>query len=353
MQIGLVGLTNSGKSTLFHLLTGVKNTAGQNKANKGVVKVPDSRVDFLSELFKPRKTTYATLEAVDIPGLVPGQEKSAVTFLQAVRDSDVLIHVIQAFESDDAPHVEGSLDVFRDVEMVGYELLLADLDQVSKRLEKINSGKRKQENEVENKLLDRIQQCLEDEKPILSLDLNEEEDMLVRNFQFLTAKPFVVVVNVDENDIQGENVVGISKLKEYCDERGIPLQVLPAKIEQEISELDGEERQMFMEDLGIELSGLEVVTRLVYEKLNLISFFTVGEDEVKAWTINRGTNARKAAGKIHSDIERGFIRAEVIEYDSFKAAGSMAAARDNGTLRLEGKEYIVKDGDIVHFRFNV
>ncbi|MGE5403408.1 MAG: DUF933 domain-containing protein, partial [Candidatus Saccharibacteria bacterium] len=174
-----------------------------------------------------------------------------------------------------------------------------------------------------------------------------------RNFQFLTAKPFVVVVNVDENDIQGEKAPGIDQLKTYCSERSIPLQVLPAKIEQEISELDGDERQMFMEELGIKSSGLEVLTRLVYEKLNLISFFTVGEDEVKAWTINRGTNARKAAGKIHSDIERGFIRAEVIEYDSFVAAGSMAAARDNGTLRLEGKEYIVKDGDIVHFRFNV
>ncbi|MGE5405780.1 MAG: GTPase, partial [Candidatus Saccharibacteria bacterium] len=187
MQIGLVGLTNSGKSTMFQLLTGASNSAGQNKANKGVVKVPDKRVDFLSGQFKPKKTTYATLEAVDIPGLIPGQEKSAVTFLQAVRDSDVLIHVIQAFDSDDAPHVEGSLDVFRDVEMVGYELLLADLDQVSKRLEKITSGKRKQENAVEHALLERIQKCLEDEKPILSLDMNEEEETLVRNFQFLTA----------------------------------------------------------------------------------------------------------------------------------------------------------------------
>lgn len=351
MQIGLVGLTQSGKSTIFKLLTGVDSAS--TKSSRAVVKVPDARIDYLSGVFKPKKTTYAALEAVDIPGLVPGGDKSAAGFLQAVRDADVLIQVVQAFDNPSMPHVMGDIDPFRDLELVSYELLLADLDLIEKRIERINASKKKKEQESELNLLLRLKEVLEQELPVSSLNLNDEEEAFVRNYQLLTAKPAVVVLNVSEDDIASGAFPGQEKVTAYLRERNIPMQVLSARIEQEISELTGDEKEMFMSDLGITESGVAVLTRLVYQKLGLISFFTVGEDEVKAWTIEKGLNARRAAGKIHSDIERGFIRAEVIEYDAFVTAKTMAAARDAGTLRLEGKEYIVKDGDIVHFRFNV
>jgi len=354
MQIGLVGLSNSGKTTLFQLLTGMKDVSGsQAKAARGMVKVPDSRIDYLSSVFKPKKTTYAALEAVDIPGLVPGAEKSTVSFLTAVRESDVLIHVIQDFENPEVMHLQEDLNPMRDLELVIYELLLADLDQIEKRIERIEKGKPNKANQEEKVLLERLRHALEEEQPISSLELSAEEEVLVRNYRFLTAKPYVVVVNVDESRISDHESHRNSEIARYCDRQGIPIQFLSARIESEIAELDGEERQMFLADLGIEESGLVTVTRLVYTRLGLISFFTVGEDEVKAWTITRGMNARQAAGRIHSDIERGFIRAEVVAYEDFVRAGSLAAARSEGTLRLEGKDYIVQDGEIVHFRFNV
>lgn len=353
MQIGLVGLSQSGKTTLFQLLTGFKGSQPAGKSNKAVVKVPDARIDYLSGVFKPKKTTFATLEAVDIPGLIPGADKSAVSFLQAVRESDILIHVIQNFNNPDVPHIYGDLDPMRDLEAVSYELLLADLDQIEKRLDKIKEGKQKNVNPTEVALLEKLKAVLEDERPITSVDLSDDEEIFVRNYQFLTAKPYIVVVNVDENALLDQDYPQAEEIIKYCQERNTPLQFLSAKIENEISELEGEERDMFLEELGIKETGISVLTRLVYEKLGLISFFTVGEDEVRAWTIEKDTIARKAAGKIHSDIERGFIRAEVIAYSDFLKAGSMAAARTEGTLRLEGKEYIVKDGDIAHFRFNV
>lgn len=353
MQIGLVGLSNSGKTTLYQLLTGVNSLNTQGKSNRGVVRVPDARIDFLANHFKPRKTTYAVLEAVDIPGLIPGQDRSSISFLQAARDCDLLVHVIQAFNNPDVPHIDGDIDPMRDFQLINYELLLSDLDQVCRRLERIRQGKRKKENAGEEELLESIKTVLESEKPISSLNLDPEQELIVRNYQFLTAKPFVVVINVDEDDLAANNVKNMDELRLYCQERAIPVQILSARIELEISQLEGEEKEIFLKEMGIEKSGLEVVTRLIYERLNLISFFTVGEDEVKAWTIQRGTNARKAAGKIHSDIEKGFIRAEVVSFDAFKEYGSMAAAREAGLLRLEGKDYIVEDGDIIHFRFNV
>lgn len=354
MQIGLVGLSNSGKTTLFQLLTGMRESPGsQGKTNRGIVKVPDPRIDYLSGLFNPKKTTYATLEAVDIPGLIPGAERSTVSFLTAVREADVLIHVIQDFENPEAPHLEGNLNPLRDLELVLYELLLADLDQVDKRIERIRTGKPNKANAEEIDLLKRLKDTLEAEQPISSLELSAEEALLVRNYRFLTAKPYVVVVNIDESRISEHETNHASEIAEYCRTQEIPLQYLSARIESEIAELDGDERQLFLEELNITESGLVIVTRLVYSRLGLISFFTVGEDEVKAWTITRGMAAREAAGKIHSDIERGFIRAEVVAFDDFKKAGSMSAARNEGTLRLEGKDYTVKDGDIVHFRFNV
>jgi GTP-binding protein YchF len=354
MQIGLVGLSNSGKTTLFQLLTGVKDPTGsQGKTNRGVVKVPDSRVDYLSAQFKPKKTTFATLEAIDIPGLIPGADRSTVSFLTTVREADVLVHVIQNFENPEAPHLEGNLNPLRDLELVLYELLLADLDQIEKRIQRMKTGKQNKVNEEERALLHKLKDTLENEQPISSLEFSAEEELMVRNYRFLTAKPYVVVVNIDESRISDHETNHNSEIAEYCRAQGIPLQFLSARIESEIAELDGDERQLFLEELNIVESGLVIVTRLVYSRLGLISFFTVGEDEVKAWTITKGMAAREAAGKIHSDIERGFIRAEVIAYDDFAKAGSMAAARTEGTLRLEGKEYVVKDGDIIHFRFNV
>ena len=354
MQIGLVGLSYSGKTTLFQLLTGIKQDhTMQGKANRGVVKVPDSRVDYLSALYKPKKTTYATLEAVDIPGLIPGAERSTASFLTAVREADILVNVIQDFENPEAPPHEGELNPQRDLELVLYELLLADLDQVERRIERIKSGKPSKINQEELALLQKLKSALEAEIPVSSLELSAAEELMVRNYRFLAAKPYVVVVNVDESRISDHEAHSNSEIAGFCRERGIPWHYLSARIESEIAELDGEERQLFLEELNIKESGLVTVTRLVYTRLGLISFFTVGEDEVKAWTITKGLTAREAAGKIHSDMERGFIRAEVVAFDDFARAGSMNAARTEGTLRLEGKDYIVNDGDIIHFRFNV
>lgn len=354
MQIGLVGLCNSGKTTLFQLLTGTKDSSyASGKANRGIFKVPDSRVDYLSDMFKPKKTTHATLEAIDIPGLIPGADRSTVSFLTSVRESDVLVHVIQDFENPEAPHLEGSLDPLRDLELVSYELLLADLDQIEKRLERMKKSKPGNDYDIELALLAKCKDAVESEKLISSITFLPQEEPFLRNYRFLTAKPYVVVVNLDENRIADNDSYSSTPINLYCKEHNIPLLFLSARIESEISQLDGDDRQIFLEELGINESGLVLVSRLVYNRLGLISFFTVGEDEVKAWTITEETIARDAAGKIHSDIERGFIRAEVIAYQDFLHAGSMAAARNEGTFRLEGKEYIVKDGDIVHFRFNV
>ncbi|MGI6513538.1 MAG: redox-regulated ATPase YchF [Syntrophomonadaceae bacterium] len=354
MQIGLVGLSYSGKTTLFQLLTGMKQSSSlQGKANHGMVKVPDSRVDYLSALYKPKKTIYATLEAVDIPGLIPGAERSTASFLTAVREADVLVHVIQDFENLEAPPHEGEINPRRDLELVLYELLLADLDQIERRIDRIKAGKPSKVNQEELVLLQKLKNTLEAEIPVSSLELSPSEELLVRNYRFLTAKPYVVVVNVDEAKISDHEANCNSEIAAFCREREIPWHYLSARIESEIAELDGEERQLFLEELNITESGLVTVTRLVYTRLGLISFFTVGEDEVKAWTITKGLTAREAAGKIHSDMERGFIRAEVIAFDDFAKAGSMTAARTEGTLRLEGKDYVVNDGDIIHFRFNV
>ncbi|MGE5398266.1 MAG: redox-regulated ATPase YchF [Chitinophagales bacterium] len=352
MQVGIVGLSLSGKTTFFQVMTGSKNVS-QGKSSQAIVKIPDNRVDYLSSVFNPRKTTYASLEAIDIPGLIPGGQKTSSGFLQAVRDSDLLVHVIRAFENPEVPYLDAELNPMGDLEHLSYELLLADLDQIEKRIERMHSGKAKKQNEQELGLLERLKDALEHEKPLSTVSMSDEEEILTRNYQFLTAKPCIVVVNIDEKNLETMDYPRRKELEEYCRERGIPVQVLSARIEQELSELQGDDRALFLEELGIKEPGLQVLTRLVYERLGLISFFTVGEDEVKAWTIEKGTPARKAAGKIHSDIERGFIRAEVISYESFCAAGSMNNAKNEGTLRLEGKEYVVQDGEIVHFRFNI
>jgi GTP-binding protein YchF len=354
MQLGIIGLPIVGKTTIFELLTEGRHKGGSaSKANSAIARIPDYRIDYLSELYKPKKTTYAQLEVVDIPGLAPGNEKGASVFLDAVRQADALLHVVRVFEDDLVPMVSEKIDPIEDIELISYELLLADLDLIDKRIQRINSGKRKPQAEKELGLLARLREALENQLPITNVELNEEEQTIMKSYQFLTNKPLLVCLNLSEADLVSGRYPGREQVQEYSQRYGIPIVELSASIERDIAELEEEERGLFMQEAGIDEPGLVKVSRSMYERLGLISFFTVGEDEVKAWTIEKGTIARKAAGKIHSDIERGFIRAEVVEFQDLKEKGSMAAVKEHGLFRLEGKEYIIKDGDIVHFRFNI
>lgn len=352
MQIGLIGLPQVGKTTLFELMTGVRDRGVVGKASTGMARVPDSRIDKLSQMYKPKKTTYAQIEVIDIPGLIPSSDKGASTFLAAVRDADALVHVVRAFNSEEVPHVEGSIDPVRDVELIEYELLLADLDLVEKRIQRIKDGKKVKPEQIhEIELLERIRSGLETEKRLSELDLTEAEWQSLTAYQFLTDKPLVLAVNVNEDALS--DYTGRDELIAYTTARSIPMVEISARIEAELAELSLEEREVFMQDLGLTEPGLDRIMRSLYHRLGLISFFTVGEDEVRAWTITEGTNARKASGKIHSDLERGFIRAEVIASHDLLRLGSMSKARDEGLVRLEGKEFTVHDGDIMHVRFNV
>ena len=354
MQLGIIGLPIVGKTTIFELLTEGRHKGGSaSKANSAIARIPDYRIDYLSELYKPKKTTYAQLEVVDIPGLAPGNEKGASVFLDAVRQADALLHVVRVFEDELVPMVSEKIDPIEDIELISYELLLADLDLIDKRIQRINSGKRKPQAEKELGLLARLREALENQLPITNVELNEEEQTIMKSYQFLTNKPLLVCLNLSEADLVSGRYPGREQVQEYSQRYGIPIVELSASIERDIAELEEEERGLFMQEAGIDEPGLVKVSRSMYERLGLISFFTVGEDEVKAWTIEKGTIARKAAGKIHSDIERGFIRAEVVEFQDLKEKGSMAAVKEHGLFRLEGKEYIIKDGDIVHFRFNI
>ncbi|HQD89633.1 MAG TPA: redox-regulated ATPase YchF [Syntrophomonadaceae bacterium] len=354
MQLGIIGLPMVGKTTIFELLTESHHKGGtSSKANTAMARIPDYRIDYLSELYKPKKTTYAQLEIVDIPGLAPGNNKGASVFLDGVRQADALLHVVRVFEDDLVPMVNDKIDPISDIELINYELLLADLDLIDKRVERINAGKRKSHTEKELHLLSRLREAIENQQPISTVDLDDEEQVIMKSYQFLTSKPMLICLNLSEKDLLSGNYPDRDKVEEYCRQYQIPMVELSASIERDIAELDEEERELFMQDAGITEPGLVKVSRTMYERLGLISFFTVGEDEVKAWTINEGTNARKAAGKIHSDIERGFIRAEVVEFEALKEYGSMAAVKEHGLFRLEGKDYIVQDGDIVHFRFNI
>lgn len=355
MQLGIIGMPLVGKTTLFELLTGSKEKLGnQGKSNIGMAKIPDHRIDYLSDMYHPKKTTYAQLEIVDIPGLVPGAEKGAAVFLEAVRKADALLHVVRVFESDNVPSINNKIDPINDIETIKYELLLADLDLVEKRIERINSSKKKSQMLKELSLLERLKDALGNEIPLSSVEVDsEEESLIMNNYQFLTTKPILLCLNIGEDDLITKDYPGRSEILAYAESCQYPVAEVAVNIEREIAELEKDEKQIFLQEMGIEESGLVKIARSMYKRLNLISFFTVGEDEVKAWTIEEGTIARKAAGKIHSDIERGFIRAEVVDYNDLTTLGNMAAVKEKGLFRLEGKEYVVKDGDIVHFRFNV
>lgn len=361
MKIGLVGLPLTGKTTLFNLLTRSHAETGsfsaKAEANIGTARVPDKRVDFLSSLYMPKKTTYAQIEFVDIAGLVTSQEgkkSGASKFLGEVRNCDALVHVLRAFQNPDVVHVSGEINPARDLENVELELLFADIELVEKRIQRINEGKKiTKENAEELRLLKKCSEALEAGKAMQDVGLTKEERFSLKHFAFLTEKPRLAVVNLDEEQFKENSYPAKDELAGLCRDKNIPLIEVCSLMELEISELEEEDKRLFMADLGLAETGIERLARSVYDHLGLISFFTVGEDEVKAWTIAKGLNAKEAAGKIHSDIERGFIRAEVVKYSDIEELGSMAKAREKGLFRLEGKEYLPEDGDIIHFRFNI
>lgn len=351
-----------GKTTIFNLVTeaGAQTSnfiTGKTQTNVGMARVRDPRVDFLSRMFNPRRTIYAQVHCSDVPGLVRGASEGKGVgnqFLDGIRGVDLLVHVIRVFHNGDVPHVDGEIDPLRDLETVSLELLFADMELIEKRITRIQGGKKiNREVAAELEILKKCLAALEDEMPLHQLDLSPEERQSLSNYNFFTEKPVILVVNTDEEQFKSRNYPGRAALQEEAAARGLQMIEICGLMEMEISQLSPEDREVFLADLGVEELGSDRLVRTAYEQLGLISFFTVGEDEVKAWTIRRGTDAKRAAGKIHSDIERGFIRAEVVSFKDLYQSGSMAKVKEKGLARLEGRDYIVEDGDIVNFRFNV
>ncbi|HEY9785451.1 MAG TPA: redox-regulated ATPase YchF [Candidatus Obscuribacterales bacterium] len=368
MKVGIIGLPLSGKTSVFNAVSGGSaqvgsfSQAANKEPNLAVVSVPDWRHKWLSELYKPKKTTPATVELVDVAGVLPGQAKNegfSAQLLQSLRQVDALVHVVRAFDDPTVPHPQGAVDPLRDAELLELELILADLSVVDKRLEKIDQdiqrkkGQERAQIEAEKELLGRFRADLTAEKPLRNYELKPDDEKLIRGYTFLSQKPLLIACNISESDIGKDKIDSLSSLSKWADERAIPVLTLSAKTEMEIAQLDPSERQEFLSALAIEESGRDKLIKAAYRLLRLVAFFTVGEDEVKAWTITKGTPAQEAARKIHSDIARGFIRAEVIPYDSIHEYGTWNHAKDKGQLRLEGKEYLVQDGDCINFRFNV
>ena len=354
MKVGLVGFAGSGKTTVFNTLTGLTAEVGgygaREKANIGVIKVPDSRVEQLAELFNPKKKTFAEISFVDVAGpQSEGTERSEhgldAKLVQHMRDVDALVHVVRAFEN---PMLLQSADPSRDIRAFDDELILTDLVQVENRIGRL---KKEKDSARESELMIRLKESLENEIPLRDLDLAPEELITVAGFRFLSLKPLLVLLNVSE--AEAGNSSPPPEVQKAVDAKKLTLIVMSGKAESEIAQLDPEEQREFLRDLGIEEPARDRFIRAAYTLLDLISFLTAGEDECRAWSIRRGTNAHRAAGAIHSDIERGFIRAEVIKFEDLIDLRSEARCREQGKLKLEGKEYIVQDGDVVHFRFNV
>jgi len=360
MKTAIIGLANSGKTTIFNALTGLNlevtnyPTAAQD-AFTGIVKVPDMRLVRLSEIFNPKKTTQATVEYIDYIGLTKGDMEQNRKVFDLIRDADAIVHVVRAFQDEAIMHPMGSVNSRRDAETVELEMIFGDLELVEtvQRMEE-GAKKGKKPDELEQKLLIKCREALENETALRDVDFTEEEIKTMRSLQFMSIKPQLVVLNVGENEMNASATeILASEIQSFFSGRQVRVLHLCGKIEMEIAQLPGEEAAVFLEDLQIPEPALNKLINQSYDLLGLISFLTAGEDEVRAWTLRKGTDAQRAAGKIHSDIERGFIRAEVVAYDDFITHGSLAAARDKGLVRLEGKTYEVKDGDIINFRFNV